>query len=88
VIDEFDPIAERIAREEALASAERHFLDDLVPGVRQADPERMKIGNRDGDVRLSSRPEVGVDANVQLLVAELEPATAAPMHFLGLGNFC
>jgi hypothetical protein len=38
-------------------------------------------------MRLARRPEVGINADVQLAIAKLEPATAAPGQFAGLGDF-
>lgn len=87
MIDELHAIAERVARKEAFAPAERSLLDDIVPGIRQADPQFMKIRDSERDMRLSSGPEVRINADVQLPIAELEPATAAPLHFLGFGYF-
>jgi len=86
-LQELDSIAERIAGEKALPSVDRHIVTRLVAGFFQLAAQGCKVFDCNRDVRLSRWPEVRIDSEVQLPVAEAEPAATATAQFGWLRDF-
>src|SRR3546814_15117874 len=83
-VHEFDPVAERIFGEEAVAAVD----DAVVVGrmARRLDPRAQRVESleRERDMRLFRRTKIRLCTEVKLAVAEREPAAAAHRHVGGL----
>src|SRR6185369_11161681 len=86
-LQELDTIAEWITCKEALPTFERLFVEGVIADALELRPKPAKVFDRKRHMRLARRPEIKIDADVQLPIAKLEPATAAAGHFMRLGDF-
>lgn len=88
-LDEFDSISEWIVDENALTSLQRFILPHAVSVIVQPFDERWQIFHDQRRVCLARRPEILLDAKMNLQTAVFKPTSTSPCkvrRFVDLGN--
>jgi len=84
---DLDAVAGGIAEEETLQAFRfAFFFDGRATGYGRG-ACRGKIGHEETDMALALRPGLGIDPDVKLQAAHLEPRAAARAQFFGFGDF-
>ena len=76
-LHQLDPVAEGVVDVDAVVSLERFVVDHPVAGGSDHHRERTNVFDEKGGMGLGRRSEAGVDTEVDLEVAPLEPASSA-----------
>src|SRR5215211_4090416 len=77
VPDEFEPVAERVGGKEAAHARDGVVPERRVTGSLKPRRERVDVGDDDARMRLAGRPELRLDAEMDLDGAAADPDAAA-----------
>ena len=86
VFQEFEAVAPRVASEKAARARDGVVIGNFNAAGQEGLAQLVQLGDSEGGMSFSGGTEIGLDADVELLRATIEPAAASGTERIGLFN--